>query len=120
MIGLLLVLAYSVLIEPFWVRTKVVEVNDANFVEFLKQYKTVLISDLHVSRLGIREKILLKKIKKISPAIIFMTGDFVSWLGDYEKAFEFISILKAKVGIWAVLGDYDCQNSRKACIFCHS
>lgn len=83
-------------------------------------FKTVFISDIHVSRLGIREKILLNKIKKISPDIIFITGDLVSWNGDYEKAFEFISILKAKVGIWAVLGDSDYQNSRKACIFCHS
>jgi predicted MPP superfamily phosphohydrolase len=49
-----------------------------------------------------------------------ITGDLVSWSGDYEKAFEFISKLKSKVGIWAVLGDADYQNSRKACIFCHS
>jgi len=120
LIWLLLALAYAVLVEPFWVRTKVVEVDDANFVEFFKQYKTILISDIHISRLGIREKILLKKIKKISPDIIFMTGDFVSWAGDYEKAFEFTAKLKSKIGIWAVLGDSDYQNSRKACIFCHS
>lgn len=112
LIGLLLFLAYAVFVEPFWVRTKVVEVDDANFVDFFKQYKTILISDIHVSRLGIREKILLNKIKKISPDIIFITGDFVSWAGDYEKAFEFIAKLKSKVGIWAVLGDSDYQNSR--------
>jgi predicted MPP superfamily phosphohydrolase len=120
LIGLLLVLAYAVLVEPFWVRTKIVEVKDKNFVDFFKQYKTVLISDIHVSRLGIREKILLNKIKKISPDIIFITGDFVSWDGDYEKAFGLITKLKSKVGIWAVLGDSDYQNSRKACIFCHA
>jgi hypothetical protein len=42
-----------------------------------------------------------------------MTGDFVSWGGDYEKVFELITKLKSKVGIWAVLGDSDYQNSRK-------
>jgi len=120
LIGLLLVFAYAVLVEPFWLRTKVVEITDANFVDFFKQYKTVLISDIHVSRLGIREKILLNKIKKISPDIIFITGDLVSWAGDYEKAFELISKLKSKVGIWTVMGDSDYQSSRKACIFCHS
>jgi hypothetical protein len=42
-----------------------------------------------------------------------MTGDFVSWGGDYEQTFAFIRRLKAKIGVWAVLGDSDYQNSRK-------
>jgi predicted MPP superfamily phosphohydrolase len=40
--------------------------------------------------------------------------------GDYEKAFDVLSRLKAPVGILSVLGDSDDQNSRKACQFCHT
>ena len=39
LIGLLLVLAYAVFVEPFWVRTKVFKIKDKNFVDFFKLYK---------------------------------------------------------------------------------
>jgi predicted MPP superfamily phosphohydrolase len=120
LIALLLIIAYAVLIEPYWIRVKTVAVTDVAFSGFFKTYKTILISDLHVSRLGIREKLLLRKIRKISPDIIFMTGDFVSWGGNYEKTLAFMRKLKARVGTWAVLGDSDYQNTRKVCIFCHA
>lgn len=120
LIGLILLLFYSVLIEPFHICTKKVKISDSHFVGFFRKYRTIFLSDIHVSWTGIREKILLQKIQKFSPDIIFITGDFVSWGGDYEKTFEFISKLKAKVGIWAVLGDSDYQDSRRSCIFCHS
>lgn len=117
---LILFLVYADLIEPFLIVTKSVDIQDENFVDFFKEYKTILMSDIHVSKLGIRENFLFKKINKISPDIIFITGDFVSWGGNYEKTFKFLSKLKANVGIWAVLGDSDYQNTRKTCIFCHA
>jgi hypothetical protein len=44
----------------------------------------------------------------------------VSWGGGYDKAFEFLSKLKANTGVFGVLGDSDYQDSRKACNFCHT
>jgi hypothetical protein len=43
----------------------------------------------------------------------------VKWKGGYEAALTFLSKLEAKIGVWAVMGDYDYSNSRKSCLFCH-
>jgi hypothetical protein len=59
-------------------------------------------------------------LNDIEPDIILLTGDYVRWKGDYEPALDFLSRLKAKIGIWGVLGDYEYSNSRKSCVFCHS
>lgn len=69
--------------------------------------------------MGIREKLLLNKIQKIDPDYIFLTGDFVSWKGNYNQTFNFLKKLKAKKGIYGVLGDADYTDSRKSCLFCH-
>jgi hypothetical protein len=43
----------------------------------------------------------------------------VKWKRNYEAALTFLSQLKAKIGIWGVMGDYDYSSSRKSCLFCH-
>ena len=106
--------------EPFCIQIKEITVTDKTFSLFFKTYKTVLISDLHTTKIGLRERILIKKINKISPDIILLAGDYVAWGGDYDKAFDVLSKLKATVGIFGVLGDSDYQNSKKACQFCHT
>ncbi len=111
---------YILCVEPFWIQIREVTVADKEFSSFFKTYKTVLISDLHSSKIGLREWLLIKKINEISPDIIFLAGDYVAWGGDYEKAFSLLSRLKATEGIFGVLGDSDYQNSRKVCQFCHT
>ncbi len=80
----------------------------------------VQLSDLHVREMGTFEEEVLAAIRSIDPDIIFLTGDYVAWDGDYEAALAFLSKLSARVGVWAVLGDHDYSNSRKSCSFCHS
>lgn len=111
---------YVLCIEPFWIRIKEVTVTDEPFSLFFNTYKTVLISDIHASKIGLRERFLIKKINEISPDIILLAGDYVAWGGDYDKSFALLSRLKAPIGIFGVLGDSDYQNSRKACQFCHT
>lgn len=106
--------------EPFWIQIKEITVPDKTFSPFFNTYKTVFISDLHASKIGLRERLLINKINEISPDIILLAGDYVAWGGNYEKAFDLLSRLKAPVGIFGVLGDSDDQNSRKACQFCHT
>jgi predicted MPP superfamily phosphohydrolase len=121
--GIFLILCfffYVLCVEPFWIQIKEVTIRDKTFSPFFKTYKTILISDLHASKIGLRERLLIKKINEISPDIILLAGDYVAWGGDYEKAFDLLSRLKVPVGIWGVLGDSDDQNSRKACQFCHT
>lgn len=77
------------------------------------------LSDLHIQEIGNREQDLIEKINDLQPDILFLTGDYVKWDGDYQVAMEFLSKLEAKIGIWAVMGDYDYSNIRNSCLFCH-
>lgn len=117
---LAVVLGYSTLVEPDWIQTTEVEIREEPFSSFFQKHKTIFISDVHVSRGGGREQKLLRLIEQIDPDIILVGGDCTPWDGDYERTFAFLGKLKAREGIWGVLGDSDYQNSRKSCRFCHA
>lgn len=114
-----LIIAYSFFIEPNGIIVKRYKIESDPFSSFFNQYKTVLLSDIHVSQIGYREKQLLKEVNKIAPDYIFFTGDLVAWRGSYEAAFKFLNQLEAKIGVIGVLGDSDYRTSHKACNFCH-
>jgi hypothetical protein len=115
--GLLLV--YSVFIEPYWVRIREIEISEEPFASFFRDHKTIFLSDIHVTNSGIREKLLLEKISQLSAEIILLGGDLVAWNGDYQAAFGFLGKLKARKGVYGVLGESDFQDNRKSCNFCH-
>jgi uncharacterized protein len=110
---------YGFFIEPYDIEVHHLWINDGKFGAALKGMTVIHISDLHMGRPGAREKEVLNVIKDIKPDIIFLTGDYVKWDGDYESSLNYLSQLKARVGVWAVMGDYDYSNSRKSCLFCH-
>jgi predicted MPP superfamily phosphohydrolase len=110
---------YGFFVEPDEIEVHHLNMNDTLFGKALKGMTAVHISDLHIGKIGGREEKLLEIIDDIDPDMIFLTGDYVKWDGDYEPALTFLSQLHAKVGVWAVMGDYDYSNSRKSCLFCH-
>jgi uncharacterized protein len=110
---------YGFFVEPDDIEVHQLQINGSVFGKAMKGMTAVHISDLHMSRTGAREKVVLRIIDDVKPDIIFLTGDYVKWDDDYEPALNFLSQLKAKVGVWAVMGDYDYSNSRKSCLFCH-
>lgn len=57
------------------------------------------ISDLHLNSIGNREKKVLSLVHMIQPDFIFLPGDYLQWDGDVEVALDFLSKLKAKVGV---------------------
>ncbi|HEX8947876.1 MAG TPA: hypothetical protein VF790_02870 [Dissulfurispiraceae bacterium] len=80
----------------------------------------VQLSDLHIGdRLGMREREVLRILDRLQPDFIFLTGDYLTWKGDAKGALVFLSRLKAKNGVWGVMGDYDYSRSRQSCVFCH-
>ena len=111
---------YAIFIEPYWIQVQEIEIPDEPFATFFKSNKTIFMSDIHVTRFGLREKLLLDKISQISPEIILLGGDLVGWNGDYQSAFEFLGKLKAPKGVYGVLGESDFQDNRKSCNFCHT
>jgi uncharacterized protein len=63
----------------------------------------VPLSDLHIEDIGKREQKILKILDDLKPDIIFLTGDYVKWKGNYKAALTFLSQLRAKIGIWGVI-----------------
>jgi uncharacterized protein len=111
--------AYGVFIEPDMVEIQHLRIDDKNLKDVLNGKTAIHISDLHISNIGKLEKKILSIIKKMDPDFIFLTGDYVKWKDDYEPAMNFLFFLRAKIGVWAVMGDYDYSNSRRSCLFCH-
>ena len=118
-IVVLCTMIYALIFESFRIRVREMNAGEP-FSAFFKEHKTIFISDIHASFFGIREKLLLRKIREISPDIILLGGDYATWYGAYDRAFAFLGNLKAREGVFGVLGDVDYYDSRKSCRFCHT
>ena len=118
-LGMLGLLTYGLWVEPNQLVVRHVWIEDSSLAKVLRDRVVVHISDLHIQELGKREQKVLQVLDELEPDLVFLTGDYVQWEGDYETALEFLSKLKAKVGVWAVMGDYDYSRSRESCLFCH-
>ena len=118
-LAVLALVTYGVWIEPERITIHQVPIHDSYFARVLENKVVVQISDLHIQTIGTREKKVLALLNAIKPDIIFLTGDYVQWDGTNEPALYFLSRLQAKIGVWAVMGDYDYHDSRKSCAFCH-
>jgi predicted MPP superfamily phosphohydrolase len=110
---------YGAWVEPGRITIHHVPIRDSYFAGILENKVVVQISDLHIRTIGNREKKVLALLRAINPDIIFLTGDYVQWEGPNGPALYFLSRLQAKIGVWAVMGDYDYSDSRKSCAFCH-
>jgi predicted MPP superfamily phosphohydrolase len=110
---------YAFFFEPYNPEITHVVIKNPELKRILADKVVVQLSDLHIKKLGKYEKKVLDIVNSLEPDLIFLTGDYISWKGKCEGAFEFFSQLKAGSGIWAVMGDYDYSNSRNSCLFCH-
>ena len=117
--GVISLFIYGFFIEPYELEIHHVWIRDRSLEKILGSKTVVQLSDLHINTIGKREQEILKILDQLQPDIIFLTGDYVKWKGNYEAAITFLSQLKAKLGIWGVLGDYDFSRSRMCCLFCH-
>lgn len=115
----LIFIIYGVWIEPYQLEVHHVRIQDDYLGKVLGQKVVVQLSDLHIGKIGRREQAVLRILDELKPDFIFLTGDYVQWDGDYKAALIFLSHLKATIGIWAVMGDYDYSRSRQSCLFCH-
>lgn len=118
-LGVVGLIIYGTLVEQNQVTINHLYLNNDILGTEFRGRIAVHLSDLHIKKIGRRERKVLAILDELKPDFIFLTGDYVSWDGDYETALKFFSKLKAKIGVWAVMGDYDYSNSRKSCLFCH-
>jgi len=119
---IILIIAASALLshnESFNVEVRHVYVKDPLVKGVYKDIAIAQISDLHVKRDDKQVVQILAILRELKADAIVLTGDYVQWAGDYEAAMNILAQMKAKNGVYAVLGDYDYSNSRKSCLFCH-
>lgn len=110
---------YAVFIEPKLICVKNYNLYLPNYYSAHNGLKAAVLSDFHIGRLGINEKQLKKIVRKTNkqnPDIIFLLGDFDS-LGIYysknikaDNISSIFSELKAKYGVYSVLGNHDYDN----------
>ncbi len=81
--------------------------------------KVVQLSDLHIKKVGLREKKVLEILNAEKPDLILLTGDYISFNGPYEPVMTFFSQLRAPFGVYGVLGNTDYYNENGSCILCH-
>jgi len=105
-----LALADAFLVEPniSWVTNTQIKVP--NLPDSLKGLKAVHLTDLHYKPdkdEGLLESV-VRKVNKIAPDLIFLTGDFVDHdTSGLSPMLEHLSKLKAKHGIFACMGNHD-------------
>ncbi len=102
---------------------RVLEIADDRFANILSGKTIVQLTDIHLSRHSERAmQRLLHALDRIRPDLIFLTGDYVPWYGefaDYEMVWRFLEQLRAPLGVYAVMGDADYTFPRQSCAFCH-
>ncbi len=104
----LILMIYVFLIEPYSISVEIVRFDDDDLFRVLSDKKVVQISDLHITKFGRREKKMIQMLNRLSPDILFITGDFLTNGKDEASCTEALrQITKPPHGILAVLGNTD-------------
>ena len=101
------------LIESVEIETDTLEVKLQNLPSWVEKTSFVHISDIHFRNFSKREKQLLKKLKRINPDYLFITGDFIDWTthnwADLEKFLDSLVKIPQK-GVYLVFGNHEHRN----------
>jgi len=100
----------AILIEPDWIEV----IRTVEYVPGLRPTAPDLVlihlSDLHVVRLGVRERRAIARINDAHPDLIVISGDLTRFGTRREDLEEFLGALHARYGIFAVWGNHDHWN----------
>ena len=112
-------LFYGVVIEPNRIVVRQVAIPSEELARFFGDARVVHLSDLHVRRIGLRERRLLDALAEIEPDYVFVTGDYIQEKCPPEPALDLLARIPAREGIWGVLGNVDYNGRRESCRLCH-
>ena len=100
----------NLLIFFYWQNNSItinnIEVKDEKVPSEFEDYKILQISDLHNKGFGKEQKIILKKIKKIAPDIIVVTGDLVD-SPETTNAMDLMKGIKEIAPVYFVSGNHE-------------
>jgi predicted MPP superfamily phosphohydrolase len=107
-----LLLLYS-LIEPLLLETKSITFTSPDLPVAFDGTRVVFVSDIHrgpfLSEKRVRS--LVDRINSLKPDLILLGGDYVYRFTSYEdSAFRQLGNLRARLGVYAVLGNHDYGN----------
>lgn len=101
---------WAFFLEPNLICEEVIEVGLQKVSDQARALKIVQISDLHYQQTGLRERKLIRKLERIGPDYIFITGDLVDWttkdLDGARSFFEKISKISPKK-VFSVQGNHE-------------
>ena len=109
-LGVMSVGSYSCLLEPRWIEIKNISINVHALPKRFEGMTIAQLSDIHHCKYVSREfiKNCVRKVNALSPDIVALTGDFVYGSKEFiSSVAEELSELKAKEGVFAVLGNHD-------------
>jgi predicted MPP superfamily phosphohydrolase len=98
-------LAYSGLIEPYWINEKTYDISVAGLGA--RELTVVHIADIHTTRFGSRERQTVDLIERIKPDYVFVTGDLRKKKDTIHAGLDFMSRLRARHGVYLVPGNAD-------------
>ncbi len=116
----LLLAGYGYFVEPGNLKVEQVVIPDGYLHQAWGDARIVQLSDLHIDKIGQRDKRVLQLMEDIKPDLIVITGDMAQWNTDPQVALQFLQRLQAPLGVYGILGDSDISSGRRYCIFCHS
>lgn len=108
---------YGTLVERNRFRVKRIEIVSQTLPSSFDGYRIVHISDMHLMSFAGRERALERAVGKINalePDLIAFTGDLVT-IGpeELDGLQDIISTMKARDGVYAVLGNHDYSEYRR-------
>jgi len=85
-----------------------VKITSSKIPSSFKGYKIIQISDLHNKKYGDNQDVLIKKVKKLNPDIIVITGDLIdSNSYDAASSMQVVRELVKKYPIYFVTGNHE-------------
>jgi predicted MPP superfamily phosphohydrolase len=96
---------YGYFVEPYWIEVRTIEIKTEKLRE--AGFKLVHISDMHCDRKMRNEKRVVELVNAINPDVIVFTGDTINTPVALTTFKDTMKSLKAVIGKYAVLGNYD-------------
>ncbi|WP_062106622.1 metallophosphoesterase [Bacillus niameyensis] len=91
-----------------WLQTTDYEIESERIPGAFDGLKIVQVSDLHDAQFGDNQSRLAKKIKKLDPDFVFLTGDFIdSRRYDLQNSLDFVEQIIDFTEVFYVLGNHE-------------
>ena len=100
------ILLYSILFEPYSIKTEKITIRIGR-IPSNEKIKIVHISDLHFHNIGERELNTIRIIEKLNPDIIAITGDLIEKRESIDELLDFLDKMRRIAQVYLVYGNWD-------------